>query len=196
MIASRPRTPQEERDHVLEILDALDVNVEAFKKGTSAGWMNVSSQLFILLCDRNKHNRWTALVERVIPRFSLHPLLTDLSSKAGKYLFYLPRIRFDAEDLRLELLDLDASKIPLATWLTQVIVIGTVNDSGVPISIETLIKVTRDQAGGGHYDPNVGKGLQAAESFTFVEGGAHLPFFKKTLITIAEYVRDEVQTQM
>ena len=158
--------------------------------------MNVSSQLFILLCDRNKHNRWTALVERVIPRFSLHPLLTDLSSKAGKYLLYLPKIRFAAENLGLDLFDFDASKIPLASWLTQVIAIGSVNDSGVPISIEALIRVARHEAGGGHYDPSVGQELQAAESFIFVEGDAHLPFFSKALITMAEYVRNEVQTHM
>lgn len=189
----RPRTPQEERLHLLEILDALDINVEAFNQGRSAGWMAVSAQLFILLCDKNKYNNWTVLVERVIPDLSLHLLLKDLSNKVGKYLLYLPKINFDAERMRLEFFNFDEPKITLQEWLSQVIAIGTVNNAGVPISIETLITTTRQQAGGGHYDPNVREDLQAAQSFIFVEGGAHLPFFSKALVAIGDYVLKEVR---
>ena len=193
MSALRPRTPQEERLHLLQVLDALHINIDAFNQGRPAGWMAVSAQLFILLCDKNKHNNWTVLVERVIPDFSLRPLRNDLSNKVGKYLFYLPKISFDVQRMQLELFDFDEPKITLHQWLSQVIVIGTVSDAGVPISIDTLVRTTRDQAGGAHYDPNIQEDLQAAQSFIFVEGRAHLPFFSKALVAIGDYVVKEVQ---
>ncbi len=196
MGATRTRSPQEERQHLLDILDVLHINIDAFKQGRSAGWMSVSAQLFVLLCDRSKYNRQTALVERVMPGFCLLPLREDLSDKVGRYLFFLPRIKFNHESLSLELFAFDEPKIPLGDWLSQVIAIGTVNESGVPISIETLITDTRNQAGGGHFDSNVREELQAAESFTFVEGGARLPFFAKTLVAIGEHVQSEVRNQL
>lgn len=196
MTVDRPRTPQQDRDHLLEILDALDINIEAYNQGRSAGWMAVSAQLFILLCDRNRRNRWTALVERAIPTFALHPLLNDLSGKAHQYLLYIPKINFNSQNLRLELFNLNEPRIPLADWLRQVIAILPVNETGVPITLEGLITESRHQAGGGHFDPNVRETLQAAESFIFVEGGAHLPFFSKSLAAIGEYVSDEIRSQM
>lgn len=196
MTTTRARTPQEERQHLLEALDALDINIEAFNQGRSAGWMTVSAQLFILLCDRNRRNQHTALVERVIPGFSLHPLIEDLSDRVGRYLIYSPNIRFNAESQSLELFSFDEPQIALADWLNQVIMIGVVNGSGVPISIDGLIAETRHQAGGGHYDPNVREALQAASSMTFVQGGTHLPFFAKALVTIGEYVLREIQDQL
>ncbi len=189
----KQRTQQEFRDHLYKSLEVLEKNVINFKKGDQTAWLTIGAQLYILLCDKSKG---PVLTERVIPNFSLHPLLSDLSHQEGKYLLYTTKMVFRPDGITLELFNLKNPKIPLGKWLQQTVAILNIGEKGIPITIGGLIQEVWDQAGPGHFDPDVRETLQATSGGKFVEKGIENPLHVKYLVSIADYIVPEIRQQL
>jgi hypothetical protein len=190
---AKRRSQQEFMDHLILCLDTIDKNIEYYKNGDHTAWLSIASQLHIVLCDKNKG---LTLVERVIPNISLHPLLSDLSNHAGKYILSTPRMRFNKDGICIDLFDKKKPKIYLEQWLKQTIAILNIGDRGIPITIGGLIQEVWEQAGPGRFDPEVRETLQAASAGKFVEKGVERTSHIKYLVSIAEYVSPENRKQL
>ena len=182
-----PRTQLEEQ------LESLDLNIQAYRHGRTAGWLAVPNRLYILLC---RGKRAAPLAPKVIPDFSLHPLLHDMSPEREEYLLKLPTVLFDNQGFELQLFDLEQRRIPLSKWLSQTVAILPGAESPVYITVEQVIRYARHQAGGAHVDPRPGETIRAASSWVFRERRQARPFLVKCLIAIGEYVLSEIRAQL
>lgn len=182
------RQQDEYRDHLALVLDALEINLEAYKNGRVGGWLAISTQLYILLVDPS---RGQPLITRLLADFTLHPInKPDISRKPTKYLLHFSReVVFDKTK----------PKLPLKDWLDQTLDVLHINTSGkskgVYISIRELIEETRNQAGGGHFDPKIRETIRATTGFKLVEEGKSIPYHIKRLIEISEYIIPEIRSQ-
>ena len=70
------RSPQDNREFLIEVLDVLDLGIEAFRNRRHSAWMIVSARLNQLLADKTQSN--IPLAERVMKNLELHPLKSDL----------------------------------------------------------------------------------------------------------------------
>lgn len=192
---TRPRRPEESVEHLKLCLDAIELNAGAYHEGKTAGWLAVSSQLYVLFCDRS---RGATLTERTIPDLRLHPVRVDdpLKKEVG-YLLYIPRMSIGPGATQFELIDEDSEKISVDDWLQQTIAVLNIKeqgkDVGVYITLNDIVREARNQAGGGHFDPEIRRVLQATYGMRIVEKGEDRPFHEKYLVTIGEYVVDEIR---
>jgi hypothetical protein len=218
----RKRKDDEFRDQFLRSLKSLDRNLESYKRGDVDVWQDISTQLFILLCDRVP----ISLAERLIRNLSLHPLLTDVSKSKQNYLLIdAVRKRFTPDGVEFELFDLSQPRIPLGDWLQQTLLYVREDASkdildnlpwvpdgtggmfmvkevpehlrGEPtdVTLGLLISEARNQMGGGHFTPTIRAIMQATESVVIREKGNIQPFHVKCLVAIAEYVAAELRRQ-
>jgi hypothetical protein len=184
------RTQQEFRDHVNKSIGALETNIINHNNGDQTAWLSITSQLYILLCDNIGGQ---VLIERVIPNFSLHPLLCDLSDKNPEdWIICDDTKKHSGPDgvIRIELFNLKKDKIPLEKWLKQVIFIF----NKTPITIELMIKEVWGQAGPGHFSPEISDTLQSSPISR--EKGIERGNYIKYIVAIAEYAAPEIRKQL
>ena len=197
MVNPRPRSPKEFQEHLQTSLEAIDVNARAYHDGADAGWLAVSTQLYVLLCDRS---RGQTLIERTIPSLVLSPLkMEDPKKKKVGYLLHLPGFSTGPDGFQWNLFDHTAAKIPIANWLDQTVAVLSIKENGknkgVYISLSDIVREGRNQAGGGHFDPEIRDVLQATMGLRVVDKGRDRPFHEKYLVTVGEYVADEIRSQ-
>lgn len=176
--------------YVEKSLSELNNVVSEYKKdrSRSSNWLIASSQLYILFVDISNEK---PLVEKVIPGIKYHPLRKDLTDLVGKFDLYMPRIIMNKGEIAVDLFDMKVKKIDLHAWLNQTIAILNYNDKGYPITIRTLIEYSYLYEGGGHYSVEIDETAKALSGFMFLEGGTHVPFFQKILITVSDYLVKE-----
>lgn len=191
------RTQDELCEHLHLAVECLEINIDAYWKGRRGGWLAVVGQLYVLLCD----NHLGPLVEQVIPNFTLHELTNDLSQEPDNQLLYIPVIQIPAPLGGPQLFDPSRPGMALDEWLDQTVIILSGRDSGVPLTIRTLISAARNKLGPGHYVPVLRKWKEeerrakAALENTLLEGGQQRPIVEKYLIVIAEHVVSQIHQQ-
>ena len=220
MVKPRKRTDDEYHQQFQESLDFLHMCLEAYRNGKRSAWLGMSSQLFMLLCDRTP----VALAERIIPDLKLHPLILTITNSPKKYRFFdATKKKFSPQGIELVLFNLDSLPIPLSDWLQQVfLVVGKEipsdvyndlpvqkDDKGatyieVPeelipeptcVSLEKLISETRHQMGPGHFTPTVREHIQATEALILYEQANYQRFYEKYIYTLCVYIVKELGRQ-
>ncbi len=175
-------------------VDAIELNVDAYLTGRKAGWLGVGSQLFILLCDPNPK---TSLLGRLLPDIKFHPLTTQIERPKDKdditWLIHSSApVHFDEAKISVELFDTSKPKLPMAKWLKQIIGVHNFEDKGHYVTIEDLIRFSRNQMGPGHFDTEW-KEISKSLSMPIIRaGGVDYPFYEWAIILIGHFVVDEI----
>lgn len=187
-----PRSQIEEG--LLQALDAIQVNIEAYLSGTRAGWLAVGAQLFVLLCDPNPSR---SLLGSQRPGTSFYPLTTRIDRPKNDttgYLMHSPApVSFDDGKMTVHLFDTSRPKVPMKEWLRQVIGVHCYADKGHYVTIENLIRYARKQMGPAHFDLERDTIAKALEFPQIRFRGENHPFYEWAIILIGHIVLNEVR---
>lgn len=191
-MATTPRGPEEDENQFWESLEVLDIGVDAFNEGKLSAWMIISARLYIFFIDRSNGNIPLAL--RLISDLQLHPLYAQADSASANLVPSHPVVRVKNGIYSMDpLFNLQEPRIPLPQWLDQVPMIINFK----PIDIRTIIKETRLQSGGGHFDENVRPLTKSIEqSVLITQQGRQAAGFHFFLAAIGAYIYDELMSQM
>lgn len=186
----QPRSGEENRRQLEDILVVLKLNIDAFKAGKTQTWMVLSAYLHQLLTDQS---RGDPLVKRIFTSVAFHPLRKDLANAQVNFLLAAPGMSYDEKGVQVHLFDLNRPRIPLDDWLLQVPLIN----EGQPIQIKSILRVPRNEGGGAHFDPHTTDDMRIIDRMlTVFDRGQEASYFKYVIASIAEYVYFELLGKM
>lgn len=127
-------------DYLNGSLEIVRWNCEAYQRGCRACYRVLAGQLRILLCDhKREHNRWhnNSLVFLLFPEITIARLHEDWPVHPNAHPVFPD-----------QLTSTDTSRLPLQSWLEQIIVISPTRQ----MNIRNLIKLISEKDGGAHVD--------------------------------------------
>ncbi len=199
MKTSRVPIPESVQKKALEdSLDSIQLNIESYRKGVRAGWLCVSTQLYILLVDPNPTR---SLLGRLLPDISFIPLASPVSRPKDKddveWLMHSPGpVHFESGKLSVKMYDDSKPKIPMKKWLKQVIGVHSYKDKGHYTTIRDLIRYSRIQMGAGHFDIEWDEISKSLENPRIVSGGVDYPFYEWAIVVTGSVVANEVNEML
>jgi len=164
----RERDDQETLQQLVTALQAIEIGIDAYRDGKSAGWMIVSAYLNQLLADISGGNK--PLLDRILSDLDFDPLRNNLADHEGKFL--LSASGFSKENGGASsVFNLNNLCIPKDSWLKQVIYIQPYQNQGFSITLLDLVRWSRNQGGGVHFDQSISLHMHLIEGmFSFIIG--------------------------
>ena len=191
-------TYDEYRAHLLVALDSIEINLSACLSGNRAGALNLSTQIWKLLCDRQGGN---ALVEKVIPSFSLQPVRHQPKPGVEYRLYDLASVTFGNDQITIQLLDSSKPKIPLSQWLEQLVTIASAETNGVTVTIKDYLFHLRNSEGA-HFHNNprnnpreVTRAIKTGMANYRINGEVY-PADYLYLLILSSYIVEEIRLQL
>ena len=109
-----PLSQSELMKGLVDAIESIQINIDAYLDGKRAGWLAVGAQLFISLCDPAPLH---SLLGRLLPSISFYPLATQIERSKDKddaWLVHSPApVHFDPNKVTVELFDLSKPKLPM-----------------------------------------------------------------------------------
>jgi hypothetical protein len=179
-------------------LTLIETNTKSLFDGRPDDWMNVSNQLYKLLCDRKP------LIKQVIPSLVLPPVRNGDPHAPPEHPDRVLTFAINWQTsygpgwMGISLCDASQPSVHWAEWLNYILAVSSIDGVPVPITVRELIAFARNQAGGGHFDPEIHAVTQVLERHLWVIefGSRRLEALPVFIALIGSVVVDEVRRQL